>query len=220
MVEIRKRRPGAGAKRKATADKKDIILPVRLTSGQHDQLVSRAAIKDQQRIEKNPKAKKWTASRVARDALELGLQAMRERDHKKGLEQPTRALLWFIGRLAKRCDQETTGGQRFDWRTDPFVFAALRISILRTLEKLEPRGKSELQVYLKQLKDVPQWWLELFESPETLAAWAFGQEWDELIAVSSRSGGWGDREIDEYAYSIEDARKDLKIAHQPMGDEP
>lgn len=225
MAKIQKRRPGAGAKKKPANELKEIVLPIRLDSDIAAELKARAEIRERDAKKKNPKAKKWTPSRVARDAMKLGLQTMRDRDHRDGQPRPARALFYLLSLISNQISKETADGRRFDWFSDSHLFKVNRFAMMQLLDKIEPKGASEFLTFLEKAREIPVSDREFYQSVEDFGRDAFREIWDDFegVLTSPRSAQTGtalSNEVDEYVYNLVNARVDLNVKRKDYSKEP
>src|SRR5262249_31367426 len=62
------------------------------------------------------------------------------RERELNRDQPTRALCFLFSEIIK----DLSGPERSDWYRSPFLFRAVKISIAKLLDALEPKGEMRL----------------------------------------------------------------------------
>jgi hypothetical protein len=89
-------------------------------------------------IEAEARQEGLNVSQMAALLLKVGIDARRDAVRN----DPTRALCYLLGELAEIVapDQLSTDKFVFDWRTDPFLFEALKLSFVRFMDAIRPIG--------------------------------------------------------------------------------
>jgi hypothetical protein len=148
----------------------------RPSTGKSDHFACRISHETRAGLESQAGMSGLSVSRVAEQAIKLGLKEMQERQ----LSTPTRALAEAISELAERSGALFEFGKKeFPWNTDSFAFDAFTYALKLFLERLRP-SNSELTKYLQDGDDVDDLDREMFASPETWAKRIFYNFWGEL----------------------------------------
>lgn len=154
------------------------------------------------RAELNAAAKK--SGRTAGQELLGRLRNSFYRDRDKSRDPALRALCFLIGELAEAA--ATPGPLPVDklrpfWRTDPFLYRAFKLAVVKLLDALEPAGDvhapiteefvrdlveaQETELYSKLPSEMLKSMEKIYESPETLSSHIFSNIWSGLLGVSS-----------------------------------
>ncbi|MHC2241230.1 hypothetical protein [Bradyrhizobium elkanii] len=185
-MATRKRAPGGGRK-PIGAQAKVANFSTRIAQETRDELEALAASRGQ------------SVSHVAEKMLQLGLTVSRE----KAVEEPLRALCYFLHLLAPHCGYLRKGELK-QWNKDPFAFDVfVRVTQL-LLEQIRPQG--EIAPPEKPLS-IPSW-----SDPQQAAEAAFAVVWHEILTRPPLSP----RELRE----AETQRLDSTIAGREIKPEP
>lgn len=201
----KRRAPGGGRKSKGPTVPFSMRVPVEM----RDELSAAAT--------KRSKQRKMKISDTEEMLIRLRTSFARERDEAR---DPAMRALGFL--FAEAAEQVHLG---VPWRSDPFLYRAVKIAISRLLDALEPKGRVKAskqwkEAFAKFAKErifdgrVPlKAWIDQFsESPEALAKHAVSTV---LVVFNRTPMGLSTMKVVSYdKFGIEDARRDLQIKTQ------
>jgi hypothetical protein len=217
MKSARKRAPGGGRKRKPAKEREGEWLTTRINT----------AIKE--KLESEAQARGYSVSRTAKEILVLGLKELRNREH----DDPIRGLgfligaleTWSRGLMVERIGDAADDSEwwvKCDWRTNPFMFQALKLAIIELMDALAPKGEIR-----NPLDDFPDNYKGGAENPARLARSAYTWLWDmelrQAVSHSHAHAVASDLEFEDEdhkndllrrAYGMVDARADLNIPQE------
>jgi hypothetical protein len=197
------RRTGAGRKRKR-ADERRVAVLIRVDPATRAALAMRA---------KAP----GSISRTAERLLKIGLG--QERDRRR--DDPTRALCHIVGELAGMMAiyKNVKGRPAFPWRNNPFMFEALKLAIVKVMDELRPAVDMPSPIESEPVLATSTVWGP-HDTPEARATWAAHILWANLLTEHPVriAATQAEKEIQDTAYGMNDARKDLglnSLPHRP-----
>jgi Arc-like DNA binding dprotein len=204
-MKKRKRAPGAGRKPQGEFSQLTVPFSVRMPAAMRNEL------------------KKAARDRGRKEGQELlrRLQDSFTQDRDRARDPAMRALCFLFSELAENAHLGVRG-----WRSDPFLFRAVKIGIGRLLDALEPPGEVKASSRWKEAfanfaKDrifeghmpVKAWMDQISASPEALAGHAVSAVMVPLNATHLRLTTMR-MDYSKSQYGIEAARRDLSIKRE------
>jgi hypothetical protein len=213
MAVKRKRAPGGGRKQGEFGGGPP--FSIRLPDAMRDQLEAAAG----------------RNNRTLAQEILARLNSSLGKTREKSADPTMRALCFMFSTLAGFVHMNGS------WRSDPFLFRAIKIGIGKLLDALEPQGEIKLPDFWRAFVDIPvaDWMkparesqIAATQSPEAMGAYAAWltlenfrsprpQNWDILKKAASLSGREGKifnrllNELQDTYYGMEDAKRDLKV---------
>jgi len=106
-------------------------------TGKTSHFSTRLTPKTRSLLEAEARRRGKSLSEVAEDLLQLGLEEMADLDRPK----PLRALLFMVSMLERRTLGPHSQDAKYSWRSNPYMFTALRAGIIDLLDRLRPPGE-------------------------------------------------------------------------------
>jgi hypothetical protein len=106
-------------------------------TGKTSYFSTRLTPKTRSLLEAEARRRGKSLSEIAEDLLQLGLEEIAD----LGRPKPLRALLFLIQSLSSGIAGPHRQDAKYSWRSNPYMFAALRAGIIDLLDRLRPPGE-------------------------------------------------------------------------------
>jgi hypothetical protein len=106
-------------------------------TGKTSYFSTRLTPKTRSLLEAEARRRGRSLSELAEDLLQLGLEEIADLERPK----PLRALLFLVSTLESRTLGPHWQDAKYSWRSNPYMFAALRAGIIDLLDRLRPPGE-------------------------------------------------------------------------------